>query len=244
MFPVIVPHIPFDGHLTANIAIALTGMGVDMGRTLNMQFQSSALFDNMKINELNLEYLSGRITLTQLGAKLEAYMGSLTYPCGFKFSLGYELLAFYRRVFPEMTLICGIEERDSAEENVVDACLELDDPKAPTIDECMRCHDDAVLTLCRATRKIPTLHVPVEQFNTPEHRSRALVRIAEWIGGKKAGGEVGRMVENAQRKLHYVYNEGEKHARDGQRNEASAVTSKDDNRKGKNRAAAKTGSAG
>lgn len=242
MGPIVVPHIPFDGHLTANIAIALTGMGVDMGRNLNMQFQSTALFDNVKINEINVEYLSGRITLTQLGVKLEEYIGSLTYPCGFKFSVGYELLAFYRRVFPEMTLICGIEERDNAEEHVVDACLELDDPKMPTIEECMRCHDDAVLAWARATRKIPALHIPAEQFNTPEHRSRALMRIAEWIGGKKAGGEVGRMVENAQRKLHYVYNEGEKHARNRQRNEADSVAAKDNNGKSKNRAATKAGS--
>lgn len=237
MGPIIVPHIPFDGHLTANIAIALTGMGVDMGRNLNMQFQSSALFDNPKVNELNGQYLAGRMTLTQLGAKLEAYIGSLTYPCGFKFSIGLGLLGFYRRVFPEMTLICGIEERDGAEERVVDACVELDDPKAPTIEECMRCHDDAVLALCRATRKIPTLHVSAEQFNIPEHRTRALVRIADWIGGQKAGGEVGRMVEDAQRKLHYVYNEGEKYARDRQRNEADSVAAKDGNGKGKNRAA-------
>lgn len=243
MGPIIVPHIPFDGHLTANLAISLTGMGVDMGRDLNMSFTSTALFDNMKINKLNGEYLSGRITLTQLGVKLEEYVGTLTYPCGFKFSVGHELLAFYRRVWPDMTLICGIEERDSAEEYVVDACLEVDDPEAPTIKECMHCHDDAVLALVRATRKIPTLHIPAEQFNTPEHRSRALVRMAEWIGGKKEGGEVGRMVESAQRKLHYVYSEGEKHASDRQRNEASPAAAKNDSGKNQNRAASKARSA-
>lgn len=239
MFPIIVPHTPFDGHLAANLSIALTGMGIDMGRNLEMTFQSGSLFDNLKINALNGDYLAGRITLTQLGERLEAYVATLTYPYGFKFSIGLELLAFYRRVFPEATMICGLVDRDAVEEHVIDACLDQDLTTAPTIEECMRQYESAAALIGHATRKIRSLPIGYEQFNMPEQRTRALVRVAEWIGAVKEGGEIGRLVDSAQRKLHYVYDEGEKHARNRQHDQESPVAAKDSSGKGKNRATAK-----
>jgi len=119
MFPVIVPSIPFDSYLSANIAIALTGMGVDMGAELCMDFESGDLFNNRKVEALNGLYTSGEITLERLGEMLREYTEGMTYPMGFKYGGEPELLAFYRRVWPNMSMIMGLSDRDTAEEEAL-----------------------------------------------------------------------------------------------------------------------------
>ena len=237
MFPVIVPSIPFDSYLSANIAIALTGMGVDMGAKLSMDFSSGDLFDNEKVNELNALYASGKITMERLGDMLREYVGGMTHPMGFKMR-HTELLPFCRRVWPEMTMIVGLGNQEMAEDDILDACLLASRPGL-LIGDMVRAADASAFDVSRAARRAPTLHIPIEQFNTPEQRPRALKRMAEWIGGKAEGGEVGRMVEAAQRKLYFVYEEGEKRARNRRHNEESAVAAKDDNGKSENSRAQK-----
>ena len=241
MFPVIIPHPTFDGYLSANLAIALTGMGVDMGADLCMDFESSELFDNQKVNELNGLYVSGKITLSKLGAMLREYVESMTYPAGFKFTVGPELLEFYRDLWPEMTLVVGLTSPQTVRDEIISACLALAEPNAClTLAGCMLARQWADRSIAMATERIPTLHIPFEMFDTPETRPRALKRLAEWIGGKAAGGEVGRMVEGAHRKLSYVYDEGERRANNRQHDQANSAATADDNGKNANRRTAKT----
>jgi hypothetical protein len=240
VFPIVVPHIPFDGYLSANFAIALTGMGVDMGQDLCMDFDSTALFDNETIKSMNGLYLAGQMALHELEESLKTYAANMPYAFGFKLSCGLELLLFYRRVFPEMTLIKPILDWDAAEEEIIDKCIESgNDIIDLTVPQLLRIQESESRAVERAVRKIQSLHIPAEMFNTPETRSRALVRMAEWVGGKREGGEVGKMVDNAQRKLHFVYDEGEKRARNRQQRKESTPAPADDDGENEDRAAPK-----
>ena len=203
MYPIMVPCFGFDDHLAANIAIALTGMGVDMGQNLNDDVRGCGYFDDIYLNDLNKAYLDHKMTLKHFVEEVIEYFTSRSEPWGSKISVGVELLPIYRQFLPEMSMIIGMPGKDVFARTIFYDAMEFEKPADPTVWElwAKRGREDAALE--ELSQAVPTMLIPASFFE--EQREKALIKVADFIGGARNREDRGRLVNRALKRLSLVY---------------------------------------
>lgn len=207
MYPIIVPCFGFDDHLAANLAIALTGMGVDMGNHVSDDARSTSYFDDIYFSELNRAYLEHRVSLGRFVEQAVEYFTARSEPWGFKMSVGLELLPMYKHFLPEMSLLIGVPDKVAFYRDMFYGAMDHDRVDALTLKEYWdkRAMEDRAIE--EATQLVPSMMIPASFFD--EQREKALIKIVEFIGIAINRDQRGRLVKSALRKLSMVYSMAE-----------------------------------
>lgn len=206
-FPLVIPNIGYDAGLNAMLAVSITGMGVNLGRHLQMDITRDTFFDDQVIGELNEQYLSHEISIGSLVEKVRSHFDDRGGAWGFKLTHGLSLLPIYRRMYPDMALLTGRLGEDVRLNNVITQLSQEDTILGATLPEIWTEIEAKMNGLNEFTTKVPTLVIPAELFEY--QRQKGLAQMAAFLGGDYRSGNVAKMVDSAQRKLLHVFDEKE-----------------------------------
>jgi hypothetical protein len=203
-FPVILPNVGWDKGLTGKIAVALTGMGVNLGQEISPDNTLTSFFDDIVLEEINREYLDHDISISVFVERVREHFVDRGGAWGFKFSMGLGVLLIYLSMYPDASIIAAALN-DHTQLNYIMHFLHREDhEQSATFTEIMDYVARNHMYISDAMRFAQSSMI-IQEGLFEGNRQKALKDLSIFIGGDYKSGNVTKMVDSAQKKLHHVY---------------------------------------